>query len=63
MVIFLTQIHWTDGRDTWWHEEMRSVSDEYEPEWLDAEDPLFILYTRSVTIRFICLLFHIQSFT
>jgi len=41
------QIHWTEGRDTWWHDEMSSVSDECEPEWMDAEDPLFILYTRS----------------
>ena len=27
---------------------MNGVSDECEPEWMDAEDPLFILYTRFV---------------
>ena len=27
---------------------MNGASDEYEPEWMDAEDPLFILYTRFV---------------
>ena len=33
------------GRDLWWHEEMAKASDQCEPEWMDAEDPLFILYT------------------
>lgn len=28
---------------------MKDVSDECEPEWLDAEDPLFILYTSGST--------------
>ncbi|MBN2491275.1 MAG: acetate--CoA ligase [Planctomycetes bacterium] len=37
------------GRDTWWHEEMAEVSAECEPEWMDAEDPLFILYTSGST--------------
>ena len=34
------------GRDVWWHEEEARASSECEPEWMDAEDPLFILYTR-----------------
>ena len=36
------------GRDSWWHDEMRCASEVCEPEWLDAEDPLFILYTRYI---------------
>jgi acetyl-CoA synthetase len=37
------------GRDLWWHEEMAKVNDQCEPEWMDAEDPLFILYTSGST--------------
>ncbi len=39
------------GRDVWWHEEMRSpdIKNYCEPEWMDAEDPLFILYTSGST--------------
>ena len=37
------------GRDIWWHEEMSSVSQDCEPEIMDAEDPLFILYTSGST--------------
>jgi acetyl-CoA synthetase len=37
------------GRDLWWHEVMAKASDKCEPEWMDAEDPLFILYTSGST--------------
>ena len=37
------------GRDLWWHEAMAKASDQCEPEWMDAEDPLFILYTSGST--------------
>jgi len=37
------------GRDVWWHDEMKSVKDQCEPEKMDAEDPLFILYTSGTT--------------
>ncbi|MBW2595647.1 MAG: acetate--CoA ligase [Deltaproteobacteria bacterium] len=40
---------WTEGRDSWWHEEMAKVDADCEPEWMDAEDPLFILYTSGST--------------
>ncbi|MFX1604085.1 MAG: AMP-binding protein, partial [Promethearchaeota archaeon] len=40
---------WTEGRDVWYHEEYAKVDDKCEPEWLDAEDPLFILYTSGST--------------
>jgi acetyl-CoA synthetase len=37
------------GRDHWWHEMMETVDDECEPEKLDSEHPLFILYTSGTT--------------
>ena len=37
------------GRDFWWHEMMKDASPVCEPEWMDAEDPLFILYTSGST--------------
>jgi hypothetical protein len=42
----LLQIGWKAGRDVWWHEVMADARDTCEPEWMDAEDPLFMLYTR-----------------
>jgi len=38
-------------RDTWWWKEMEEpdISNYCEPEWMDAEDPLFILYTSGST--------------
>ena len=41
--------HMEGGRDVWWHEEMASVSPACECEWMDAEDPLFVLYTSGST--------------
>lgn len=43
------QTPWDAECDVWWDEVMADVSDECEPEWLDAEDPLFILYTSGST--------------
>ncbi|MBF0565090.1 MAG: acetate--CoA ligase [Nitrospirae bacterium] len=39
------------GRDFWWHDLMNdpTLSSFCEPEWMDAEDPLFILYTSGST--------------
>jgi acetyl-CoA synthetase len=37
-----------DGRDFWWHEEMEDASTSCYPVWVSSEDPLFMLYTRSV---------------
>ncbi len=42
-------IAWHEGRDVWYHESMANASSECEPEWMDAEDPLFILYTSGST--------------
>jgi acetyl-CoA synthetase len=36
-------------RDTWWHEELAACGAECETEWVDAEDPAFILYTSGST--------------
>ena len=36
-------------RDIWWHEAMADVGDACAPEAMDAEDPLFILYTSGST--------------
>jgi len=38
-----------DGRDVWYHEAIANEPAECEPEWLDSEDPLFILYTSGST--------------
>ena len=38
-----------DGRDVWWHHVVDGQSAECEPEWVDAEHPLFILYTSGST--------------
>ena len=37
------------NRDQWWSEVMSNASPECECEWMDAEDPLFILYTSGST--------------
>ncbi|MCH8290120.1 acetate--CoA ligase [Candidatus Poribacteria bacterium] len=37
------------SRDVWWHEAMAEASDDCPPEEMDAEDPLFILYTSGST--------------
>ncbi|MGO9612119.1 MAG: acetate--CoA ligase [Dissulfurispiraceae bacterium] len=45
------QVDMDPSRDLWWHDEM-SASDiklYCEPEWMDAEDPLYILYTSGST--------------
>lgn len=38
-----------EGRDHWWHDAIAYVSDVCEPEPLDSEHPLFILYTSGTT--------------
>ncbi len=45
-----SQVPMTKGRDLWWHREMeRSGSATVEPEPLDSEHPLYILYTSGTT--------------
>ena len=42
-------IAWNESRDVWYHQAMSEAAVECEPEWMDAEDPLFILYTSGST--------------
>jgi acetyl-CoA synthetase len=37
------------GRDLWWHELIEGQPAECDPEWVDAEHPLFLLYTSGST--------------
>jgi acetyl-CoA synthetase len=38
-----------EGRDHWWHELMQAGAAECEPEPMDSEDLLYILYTSGTT--------------
>ena len=44
-----TAIDMIPKRDVWWHEAADAQSPECPVEWMDAEDPLFILYTSGST--------------
>ena len=44
-----TEIDILEGRDVWWHEELKSVELNCDAEEMDSEDPLFILYTSGST--------------
>jgi acetyl-CoA synthetase len=37
------------GRDIWWDEAMAKAEAECAAEWMDAEDPLYLLYTSGTT--------------
>ena len=42
---------WCEGRDFKYDEISKNVSDNCEPEVMDSEDPLFILYTSGSTSK------------
>jgi acetyl-CoA synthetase len=42
-------VGWHHGRDRWLHEETYDRPDTCEPEWVEAEHPLFLLYTSGST--------------
>ncbi|HLS62211.1 MAG TPA: acetate--CoA ligase [Ruania sp.] len=42
-------VAWTDGRDLWWHEALEGASEEHTPVPVEAEHPLYILYTSGTT--------------
>ncbi len=44
-------IPWTPGRDVWWHDAVDTAASTHEPEFFDAETPLFIIYTSGTTGR------------
>lgn len=42
-------VTWNDKVDVWWHKLIEDCSGQCDPEVMDAEDPLFILYTSGST--------------
>ena len=42
-------IAWDPSRDRWLHDETQAQGTRCEPEWVGAEHPLFLLYTRGST--------------
>ncbi|HEX5363107.1 MAG TPA: AMP-binding protein, partial [Gallionella sp.] len=44
-----SSVDWNDERDIWWHDLFNAQPTHCEPEWVDAEHPLFILYTSGST--------------
>jgi acetyl-CoA synthetase len=44
-------VDWTDGRDLWWHEVVETAEPVHEAQPMDAEQPLFILYTSGTTAK------------
>ena len=42
-------VAWTEGRDVWWHEAVEAAPTDHTPVWVEAEHPLFILYTSGTT--------------
>jgi acetyl-CoA synthetase len=43
------RVDWVDGRDVWYEDELAKAPAECEPAEMNAEDPLFILYTSGST--------------
>jgi acetyl-CoA synthetase len=44
-----TRCDMRSGRDVWWHDAISGQPVTCDPEWLDAEHPLFLLYTSGST--------------
>ncbi len=44
-------ISFKEGRDVWWEDSVAKQSTDCPVEWVDAEDPLFLLYTSGSTGR------------
>jgi acetyl-CoA synthetase len=44
-----SNVHFHAPRDVWWDDVVHNQPDVCEPEWVDAEHPLFILYTSGST--------------
>ncbi|KAJ4974861.1 hypothetical protein NE237_008035 [Protea cynaroides] len=41
--------NWMEGRDAWWQDTVPKFPTTCDVEWVDAEDPLFLLYTSGST--------------
>ena len=44
-----TEVAMKEGRDVWWHDAVEGVEAVCAPEWMEAEDPLYLLYTSGTT--------------
>jgi len=44
-------VDWTPDRDLWWHEVVETAEPVHEAQPMDAEQPLFILYTSGTTAK------------
>ncbi len=42
-------VAWNEARDFWYADLVEKQANDCEPEWMDSEDPLFILYTSGST--------------
>lgn len=42
-------VNMNSERDVWYHDIVKGVSEVCEPQWMDSEDPLFLLYTSGST--------------
>ncbi len=42
-------VAWTEGRDVWWHDLVGGQSTRHTPEFFDAEQPLYVMYTSGTT--------------
>jgi acetyl-CoA synthetase len=45
------EVEWTEGRDVWWHDIVPAQSATCEPERMDSEDMLYLLYTSGTTAK------------
>jgi acetyl-CoA synthetase len=43
------EVAWNTNRDFWYEDLVEQQANHCEPEWMDSEDPLFILYTSGST--------------
>src|SRR5690349_9454831 len=46
-----TEVTMTEGRDHWWHDMMADAFPRCEPERMDSEDLLYLLYTSGTTAK------------
>ena len=44
-------VAWEEGRDHWWHDIVDRQPTSHEPEFFDAEQPLYIMYTSGTTAK------------
>ena len=44
-------VTWKEGRDIWWHDVVNRQPSSHEPEFFDAEHPLYIMYTSGTTAK------------